>query len=69
MSLKKARRLEKDRYAAFNSIWPRKAPAMAIFLGKQYLGQKDDAYTAPQYAKIVVERTVSNDAGIKQSPA
>jgi hypothetical protein len=31
-------------------------PSMAIFLGKVHLGQKDNAYDAPQYSKIIVER-------------
>lgn len=35
----------------------KKSAAMAIFLGKQYLGQRDESYNAPQYTKIVVERS------------
>ena len=30
--------------------------SMSIFLGKVYLNQKDESYSAPQYSQIVVER-------------
>jgi hypothetical protein len=34
----------------------KKSPAMAIFLGKQYLGQKDEQFNGPKYTKIIAER-------------
>ena len=34
----------------------KRSAAMAIFLGKQYLGQKDESYNTPTYSKITVER-------------
>jgi len=30
--------------------------SMSIFLGKVYLNQKDESYSAPQYSQIIVER-------------
>lgn len=38
--------------------WAKKSYAMAMYLGKQYLNQKDESY-GQTYSKIVVERSAS----------